>query len=314
MKCKVCGREAVIKLKAYNTSLCADDFISFFEKRVEETIRKYSLLKNGRPIVAVSGGKDSLTLWYILNKLGVAADGIYVNLGIGEYSLNSLEKVKKMAQRLNRKVYIFDVCEIVGKNIEGIARIMKRVPCSACGMVKRYVMNRVCLDMGYDVVLTGHNLDDEASALFGNLLYWREGYLWKKDLTLEEKDGRLSRKAKPLFLCSERETAAYAIVSRIDYIYEECPLSFDAKSLVYKEVLNRIEEISPGTKIAFVKGYLKMLKKRKAFEEEGDGKGMGVCEVCGYPARGLRCAMCRLMEKSDTSKQIAFIEYNPEEA
>ena len=94
----------------------------------------------------------------------------------------------------------------------------------------------------------------------GNILYWKKEYLWKKDVVLEAKEGHLSRKAKPLFLCSEREVAAYAIMNGIDYVYEECPFSIDAKSLTYKGIINKLEESSPGTKLMFVKGYLKTLK------------------------------------------------------
>ncbi|HOW54217.1 MAG TPA: ATP-binding protein, partial [Syntrophorhabdaceae bacterium] len=133
------------------------------------TIRKYRLIgKDDRPVVAVSGGKDSLSLWHLLNSTGIASDGIYVDLGIGDYSRISLEKIKAVADRLGRKVFIFHVGDIFQRGINEVARAIRRVPCSACGMIKRYVMNRVCMDKGYNLLLTGHNLDDEAAALFGN--------------------------------------------------------------------------------------------------------------------------------------------------
>jgi tRNA(Ile)-lysidine synthase TilS/MesJ len=37
--------------------------------------------------------------------------------------------------------------------------------CSVCGLSKRYIFDRVALDHGFDVVATGHNLDDEAATL-----------------------------------------------------------------------------------------------------------------------------------------------------
>ena len=46
-------------------------------------------------------------------------------------------------------------------------------PCSGCGLSKRYLMNRVALDHGMDVVATGHNLDDEAATLFGSVMHWQ---------------------------------------------------------------------------------------------------------------------------------------------
>jgi tRNA(Ile)-lysidine synthase TilS/MesJ len=66
-------------------------------------------------------------------------------------------------------------------------------------VVKRYLMNRACVDGGYTVLATGHNLDDEASALLGNLLYWKEEYLYKKGIVLESRGTRLAKKVKPFF-------------------------------------------------------------------------------------------------------------------
>lgn len=308
MKCKVCGGTAVISLKAYNNALCANDFISFLENRVLKTIQKYRLIDvDDRPLIAVSGGKDSLSLWHILDRLGYATDGIYIDLSIKEYSQMSLEKVKSMADRLKRKIYIFHLEEVFGKDIESISRIIRRPPCSACGMLKRYVMNKVSLDMGYNMIITGHNLDDEASALLGNLLYWKDEYLWKKGLELKETEGHLSKKIKPLFLCSEREMAAYAILNNIDYIHEECPFSLDAKSLVYKDILNRLEESSPGTKLQFLKGYLKVSRIMNIQRKQA----MSYCKICGYLSSGDICSFCRLMERLGVKNDIKFHEYKP---
>jgi uncharacterized protein (TIGR00269 family) len=306
MKCRVCGKPAAISLKSYNTALCEEDFIAFFERRVLRTIQRYHLADEGqRLLVAVSGGKDSLSLWLILNRLGFSADGVYVNLGIGDYSQASLEKTKAFADLLKRKVFVFSVSDTFRTGIDELSRIIRRPPCSACGMIKRYVMNRVCIDNNYEVLATGHNLDDEASALLGNLLYWREEYLWKKNVALEGTAGHLSKKIKPLFLCSEREVAAYAIMNGVDYIYDECPHSEGASSLVYKGVMNRLEEMSPGTKLMFLKGYLKRVSK-----EEGP-RDITYCRRCGYPSFSEECTFCGILDRFGKREDFRFDEYAP---
>ncbi len=304
MKCRVCGQAACISLKAYNTALCKEDFTAFLEKRVLTTIQKYRLInEEDRPIVAVSGGKDSLSLWYIMNRLGYPADGIYIDLGIENYSSPSLEKTKRVADILGRKVFVFPFRDVFKKGIEELARTIRRPPCSACGMIKRYIMNKVCMDKGYNTLVTGHNLDDEAGALFGNLVYWKDEYLWKKNVVLAGMEGHLSKKVKPLFLCSEREMAAYAILNNIDYIYEECPFSKNAKSLTYKSMLNKLEEVSPGTKLQFIKGYLKQVKEVERAES-------GFCSVCGYPTYTDTCNFCRMLERFHLEKELTFHEYD----
>lgn len=314
MKCRICGQTASIALRSHKIALCDIHFLTFFEKRVRTTIRRYNLIKGGdRPVVAVSGGKDSLSLWIFLKRMGIAADGIYVNLGIGDYSRVSLEKIKAVADTIGRKVYIFHVPDIFQRSITEVAKVLRRAPCSACGMIKRYVMNRICVEKGYNLLLTGHNLDDEAAALFGNVLYWKKEYLWKKDISLDEDEGHLSRKAKPFFLCSEREVAAYAIMSGIDYIYEECPFSKGANTITYKNILGNIEEVSPGTKLMFLKGYLKELQEMKQRPGQGsprtDDIGGGYCEVCGYPSGGGMCGYCRTLQKLEIPYSVEFEEY-----
>ncbi|MGD0228808.1 MAG: ATP-binding protein [Syntrophorhabdales bacterium] len=312
MKCRVCGGQANIRFPQYNTALCSSDFVSFFEKRVSETIDRYGLLgKQDKTLVAVSGGKDSLSLWYLVNKLGFPADGIYIDLGIQDYSRVSFEKAAKMADKLRRRLYSFSLSEVFSKGVEELARIMKRPACSLCGTVKRYVMNRACTEYGYSVLATGHNLDDEASALLGNILHWKEEYLWKKGVVREAEGDSLAKKVKPFFLCSEKEAAAYALVNSIDYVYEECPYSKGAKTLLYKSLLNRVEDVSPATKIAFLKGYLKRARDEGA-KRQGE-KEKTTCEVCGYPSYSQQCAFCRLLGRFGIEGAARFHIYTPPE-
>ncbi len=312
MKCRTCGAQANIRLPQYNTAYCSLDFIGFIEKRVAETIRKYGLIGPGdRILVAVSGGKDSLALWQMASKLGYEADGIHIHLGIGAYSDTSLQKTREMADRLQRRLYVFSLDEVFAIGIKGLSRAVRRPPCSLCGMIKRYVMNRACTQYGYSVLATGHNLDDEASALLGNLLHWKDEYLWKKGVALEAQGGYLAKKVKPFFLCSEKETAAYAGMTAIDYVYDECPYSVGAKTLLYKSLLNKVEDESPATKIAFVKGYLKRAQEEKQIREDSVSVAKSVCAVCGYPSYSAQCSFCLLAARFGTAGPVGFRTYDP---
>ena len=309
MKCRVCGKQANIRLPQYNTALCSEDFIAFFEKRVLGTINKYGLLgAEEKTLVAVSGGKDSLSLWHLLDRLGFAADGIYIDLGIPQYSDVSFDKARLVADKLQRTLYSFSIPDAFTKGIKELSVIMKRPPCSVCGMIKRYVMNRACTDYGYSVLATGHNLDDEASALIGNLLHWKEEYLWKKGVALDAEGSHLAKKVKPLFLCSEKESAAYAVMNGIDYVYDECPYSKGAKTLLYKSLLNRIEEESPATKLAFMKGYLKRTRQEEAAKERGQKT---VCSRCGYPSYAEECNFCHLLDRFGSENAFSFRIHSP---
>ena len=92
-----------------------------------------------------------------------------------------------------------------------------------CGLSKRYIFNREAHEGGYDVIATGHNLDDEAATLLGNTLRWNVDYIARQSPVLPAEPGFV-KKVKPLHRLSELETAAYAFLRGIDYVVEECPL------------------------------------------------------------------------------------------
>ncbi len=158
----------------------------------------------------------------------------------------------------------------------------RRVPCSACGLSKRHIFDRAALDGGYDVLATGHNLDDEAAVLLGNVLRWDLAYLARQRPVLAGGNG-FPRKVKPLIRLAERETAAYCVLKGIDYQVEECPMSAGNKHLGFKEALNSIEERSPGTKTAFYNGFVERVTQLVAEAGAQDREGLHPCPGCGAP-------------------------------
>ena len=124
-----------------------------------------------------------------------------------------------------------------GFDIPAGAKAARRAPCSACGLSKRHLFDEAAINGGYDVLVTGHNLDDEAAVLFGNTMHWNTDYLGRQLPVLPARDG-FPRKAKPLVRLAERESAAYCVLRGIDYIVDECPMAAGNRHLGYKEALN----------------------------------------------------------------------------
>jgi len=294
MKCKICGNRAVIKLRAHNISLCEEHLIEFIERRVERTIKEFRLIdKDERVLVPVSGGKDSLNTLFILNALGYKVEGFHINLGIGDYSEESQKKTENFSRRYNLKIHILQVREIIGFSTPEAAKILKRPACSVCGLVKRYLFNRFAYENNFNVVATGHNLDDEAATLLSNILNWQEGYIIRQNIKMESTHPKLVKKVKPLALITERESAAYALVRRFDYIREECPFAQGATSIQIKNSLNMLEEESPGTKLRFYKGFL----KQSIIKKEEKQVELKECEICGYPTTRDTCTFCTMRQR-----------------
>jgi uncharacterized protein (TIGR00269 family) len=182
-----------------------------------------------------------------------------------------------------------------GYDIPTAAKATRRVPCSACGTSKRHIFDKAALDGGYTVLVTGHNLDDEAAVLFGNTLHWDVEYLARQLPVLEARPG-FPKKVKPLVRLSERETAAWCIVRGIDYLVEECPMAAGNKHLAYKSALNAIEEMSPGSKAGFYFNFIDNMAPLLAGRAVSDGVELGRCSNCGAPTTGNVCAFCHLVE------------------
>src|SRR5688572_7929090 len=244
-------------------------------------------------LVAVSGGKDSLALWDVLIEDGYQTAGLYLDLGIFDYSKESRAKCEAFAASRGQTLHIERVAEAVGAPIPVVQQATRRPTCSACGLSKRYLMNRAALQHGYPVVATGHNLDDEAATLFGSVMHWQTDALPRQSPALASTHPKLAKRVKPLYRLSERETAAYAFLRGIDYIVEECPFARGATSLAHKEVLNRLEEASPGAKHNFLFGFLE--KARPAFER-AEGVVLVECGSCGQVTTGPLCAFCKLAD------------------
>ena len=302
MKCRKCKEKAVIKLYEHNLPLCKKHFLEFFEGRVKKAINDFKMLEGKEKIlVAISGGKDSLSLAYILKKLGYNISLLHIDIGIREYSEESLKFSKKFSEELNLPLKIISLKEEWGEGIEEISKKTYKSICSLCGMVKRYYFNKTAYEEGFDVVATGHNLDDAVSALLSNILGWRISYISKQEPVLPM-EGKLKKKIKPLIYLTERECASYAFLNKIQFLKNGCPYSKYASFLRVKHLLNEIEISSPGTKFSF---YLGFLKNIHIFKEKEEKIKLRECAICGYPTTGEICSFCKTFRKSAKLGQYA---------
>lgn len=313
MKCKKCGAKASVNMRQHKLALCKEHYLEWMPEQTERFIKKYGMFtRHEKILVAVSGGKDSLGLWDILVRLGYEADGLYLGLGIDtstslsagsgiHYSHESQRLTEKFANQHGLKLHIVDIEKEYGQPIPVLSEISHRghgKPCAVCGLTKRHEMNRIARDFGYDVLATGHNLDDEAAVLFGNTLNWSADFLLRQGPVLPATLG-LARKVKPLCRFYEREMTAYCLARGIEYIYEECPFAEGSQSIYYKELLNKLETDRPGAKLTF---YLRFLEARKSgdlfVEKDSQQYHLHPCAKCGQPTSAPDlCSFCRTMEK-----------------
>jgi tRNA-5-methyluridine54 2-sulfurtransferase len=306
-RCVVCRAPAVLEEPRHRAAWCPTHYVDHVHNQVRKAIdhppgsarseRMFSYAD--RLLIAVSGGKDSLALWDVLLALGYRVDGLYVGLGIGGYSSRSQQLCERFAAERDATLHVVDLATTYGYTTPSGAQATGRSTCGVCGLSKRYVFNRVAVDRGYDVMVTGHNLDDEAATLLGNLVRWQDGFLSRQQPVLPASGDNQVRKVKPLYRLSEREMAAYCVVRGIDYVVEECPLVEGNTGQELKAALDVLEAGAPGTKAQFLFGFLDRHATWFAGAADADPAlpALVACRTCGMPTTAEVCAFCRQRER-----------------
>lgn len=293
MKCRRCKVPAEVALPSHNTAFCRDCFLVYFSRQVENAIRRHAMFTHkDRVLVALSGGKDSLSLMLQLSDLGFDVTGLHVDLGIPKSSESARAKVEGFCADRGLKLQVKELAA-EGLAIPLVRQAVHRPVCSICGKIKRHFFNRVALEGGFTALATGHNLDDEVARLFANTLRWDQGYLGDQGPCLPDESG-FARKVKPLYRLSEFETAAFAFLRGIEHHKDACPYSPGASFTGHKRLWNDLEWKSPGSKVSFYEGFLERGRPAFAAQERESGFTLTPCAKCGSPTSQELCGVCRV--------------------
>ncbi|MFA4960638.1 MAG: TIGR00269 family protein [Candidatus Pacearchaeota archaeon] len=265
------------------------------ENKIGQTIKKYNLLdKKEKIIVALSGGKDSTSILYILKKQGYNVSALMIDLNLGEWSKIHNEKMKNFCDKICVELTIVDLKKELGQGICFIKSVLKKQKnlsgCTVCGIIKRWVLNRWAKKLGAKKLVTGHNLDDEAQNILMNFL--------KGNILLginsspatggKEIDGFVQR-VKPLFFVPESEIRAYAQKNNFDILYDKCPCAFGTYRVDTREWM---KDITNKEKEKIVKNFQKLIPKLRVENH----REIKICEKCGEPSREGICNACKIFE------------------
>ena len=302
MACKKCIEKPVIHYPVNNVKLCKNCFLEYFEKKVFKTIRDFNLIeKNDKIGVAVSGGKDSLTVMHLINEIvkkrrDVKIVAIAIDEGINNYRDKSLEFAKKICKKEKIELKVFSYKKEVGQSLDNILKKMKVKPCSICGVLRRYLLNKKSRELGITKLATGHNMDDEAQSILMNQ--------FRNNIDASSRMGPITgvmkhelfvRRIKPLYFISEKETTTYALLKGFLDSYNTCPYGSEAYREDMRNLLNNLEKKYPGTKYAVINSFLEILPLLK--EEYRKNRKILQCENCGEPCSQKICQACRMIEK-----------------
>jgi len=265
------------------------------EKKTIQTIKNYKLFdKKDRIAVALSGGKDSTSVLYILHKLGYNVSGLMIDLHLGEWSRKNLENMKKFCNQLGVELHVVDLRKELGSGICFIKQVVKQkknlTGCSVCGVIKKYILNKWAKKLKAGKIATGHNLDDECQTVLMNFL--------KGNLMLGVNSGPAAgimkgfvQRVKPLFFIPENEIRKYSKKMKFPVLYEKCPCAFGTYRVETRNWLESLN-LSEKEKLKIVRAWM---KKSEALKKKFDKK-LFICENCGEVSSSNVCSFCRIME------------------
>ena len=299
-KINCCNAKPVIALPA-GEKLCKNHFIDYFEGKVFNTIRKFELLGKEENLgVALSGGKDSLTVLNILNKLSkqnpkIKINAVAIDEGIEGYRDKTLETAKKFCNENNIKLNIFSYKEEFGLTLDEMLNILNVKPCTICGIFRRYLLNKKSRELKLTKLATGHNLDDECQSILMNQMRNDN----KSSARLGPKAGLIQndkfvQRIKPLYLCTEKEVTTYAFINGLLDNFNECPNAVHSFRAQVRDTLNDLENKFPGTKYSIVNSFLQILPFLREQFKDGTIKS---CSNCQEPSANDVCNACVYLEK-----------------
>ena len=295
-----CNENPIIQLSA-GERLCRNHFMDYFESKVFKTIRQFELIGKEENLgIALSGGKDSLTVLHILNRLSrqnpkIRINAIAIDEGIRNYRDKTLEKAKEFCNKNNIKLNVFSYKEELGLTLDEMLKILDVKPCTICGIFRRYLLNKKSRELKLTKLATGHNLDDECQSILMNQLknnIEASARLGPKVGLLQHKD--FVQRIKPLYLCTEKEVTAYAFVNGLLDEFNECPNAPQSFRAQVRDMINDMEQKFPGTKYSIVNSFLQILPFLKEQFKDGIIK---ICAKCSEPSANDACNACFYLEK-----------------
>ncbi len=304
--CSVCEKEkAIIKVAYEGKYFCKKCFQKYFLEKAEKTLSKAEVLSrvSGKLfVVATSGGKDSLNALYVMKKLsekyGFEVKALLVNEGISSYREYTIKALKNVSEKLGVEYFLVDVKNAFSFTIDDAAKLFFEgkidwKPCTVCGVIRRYLLNKVSRELGAKYLVTGHNLDDDLQTAIMNLIRGDFQSLIRGGIVVKADHPKLIPRVRPLHYMYEKESLIHSIIVDLKTPYVECPYAPYSLRWNIREFLNRVEAENPGFKYRLMIKIDEMRKKLSKYKMYKFTE----CKICGEPSAKEICKACEIKMK-----------------
>jgi len=259
---------------------------------------------NDHVAIAVSGGKDSISLLTVLARMQqryprAKLTAITVDEGIKGYSDEALQIAEEACKKWSLPHHTVSFKQLYGFTMDEIVmRIKERnselTPCAYCGVLRRKAFNIAAIEVKANKIATGHTLDDEVQTSLLNIFHGDTPKIAAEKPKTDFIHPRLIQKVKPFCEIPEKESALYAYAKDVDFQSTPCPYASEAMRNDIRILLNRIEERHAGTKYTVARSIEKIRPALSKMVDKGEFK---ICEQCGEPATTSTCMACQLLKQ-----------------
>ncbi len=308
--CTFCRRNDAIYLRAYSGErLCGKCFTRSIENKVRATIARYEMFKpDDNIMVAVSGGKDSVTLLHILAKIerefpNARLCAVTVDEGIRGYRDEALKFAAENCRKLDVRHIVTSFKHLFGVELDELVTRLREYgkqnseglsPCAYCGVLRRRALNLTARKSKVNKLALAHNLDDEVQTILLNIMHGDAPRIARVKPVLGEKHPMFVPRVKAFSELPEKEIAFYAYLKKIKFQSVPCPYAPTALRTDIRTMLNRLEEKHAGTKFTVLKS---MEKIRPALETFAQETILHECKLCGEPSVGDVCKPCQMLQQ-----------------
>jgi len=312
--CTLCKRRDPVYSRPYSgEKLCGKCFTKSIEDKVKATIARYKMFEHDdRIAVAVSGGKDSVTLLHILAKFErlfpkASLCAVTVDEGIKGYRDEAIRFAVGSCRGLGIEHFMTSFKDLFSIQLDELVNLLRNKsrtgdealsPCAYCGVLRRRALNLVARQAKADKLALAHNLDDEVQTILLNIMHGDAPRIARVKPVLEESHPMFVPRVKPLVEVPEKEIAFCAYLKKIEFQSVPCPYATAAMRNDVRFMVNRIEEKHAGTKFTIFKSVERI---RPALEAAEKDITLHTCKLCGEPTVSEICKPCEMLQKLGVS-------------
>ena len=211
------------------------------QKQFNRATKDYSMFADGDKIlVALSGGKDSLTLLQLMAERSrifkpsikiVAAHVTMVNI---PYKAN-MSYLQEFCDGLGVELHIME-------SSFNASTDKRKSPCFLCSWNRRKALFTLAQEIGCNKIALGHNMDDFIETMLMNMTFQGTFSAMAPVMTMDKFPISIIR---PLCLVNENDVEEYAIESEFPPQIKNCPFENDSNRKAMKDLLAHLESLNP---------------------------------------------------------------------